>query len=517
MSEKKSPLPNPPPLRGRGGPPPTTSNLSEGEQRLPLPRSGGGLGRGLLLLPLLLLLLLLIGAKKPAAPPPPPAVGVTVARSGAAEVVRAVLPGHLSGVELPRRADGKLDVVFLLRAAANGKEGEKAEIEPWNPAAESSDEDGTRSFQRLDLTGNLLRPLLPAVPAGTLGVLDLDGDGAEEVLLAAKGELRSLGSEARSILDLSATELRIPSRWRDQELTGILAGGVGMVRLYRPNGGRLAPAVERNLPSRATRERWGIRLTSPRVRSVRGDGNLLAAGPEANGKQRLRTLLIGADSTTEVWSLLPAPEEVDSSWYVKIDGRPSLIVTTNSADKIGIFESKKLRVFPLAADRTRAGRRPLLATQTTSHRWFPVAPVVTDLDRDGKDDLVVLQLDGMGGGEIIAETFFGRGDGRFETPGRRQKWDLQTRDFHYGRDLTGDGIADLAVAEPRRLAVFPGTKEPRKALVERKPLEVPLNLAEEAGIRGLRVTDLDGDGRSEAILTGSAGTGRDVVMVARFR
>ena len=464
------------------------------------------------------LLLLLSGAKKPTTPPPPPPVGVTAARSGAAEVVRAVLPGLLTGVELPRGADGKLDVVLLLRAAPKEDDHER-----WNPSEESTDEGppGARSLQLLDLTGSLLRPLLPEVQAGTLGALDLDGDGAEEVLLATKGELLSLGSAGRpserTILDLSATELRFPSRWRDQQMAGVLAGGVGTVRLYLPNGGGLAPSVERELPSRATRERWGIRLTSPRVRSVRGDGNLLAAGPEAQGKQRLRSLLIGTESTTEVWSLLPAPEEVDTAWYVKINGRPSLIVTTNSADKIGIFESKKLRVFPLTADRTRAGRRPLLATQTTSHRWSPVSPIVTDLDRDGKDDLVVLQLDGMGGGEIIAETFFGRGDGRFETPGRRQKWDLQTRDFHYGHDLTGDGIADLAVVEPRRLVVYPGTKEPRKALLERKPLEVPLNLAEEAGIRGLRIADLDGDGRNEAVLTGSAGTGRDVVMVARFR
>lgn len=467
------------------------------------------------------LLFLLGGAKKPAAPPPPPPVGVTAARSGAAEVVRAVLPGHLTGVELPRRADGKLDIVLLLRAASKTED----DSETWDPSAESDEgPPGTRSVQLLDLAGNLLRPLLPEVPAGTLGALDLDGDGAEEILLSTQGELRSLGSAAeKKILDLSAAELRLPSRWRDQQLSGVLAGGVGTVRLYLPDGGGLAPKFERNLPSRAARERWGIRLTSPSVRSVRGDADLLAAGPEADGKRRLRSLVIGAkteETTTEAWSLLPGPEEVDTSWYVKIDGRPVLIVTTNSADKLGIFESKKLRVFPLTADRTRAGRRPALATQTTSHRWLPVAPTVTDVDRDGKDDLVVLQLDGMGGGEIVAETFFGRGDGRFETPGRRQKWDLQTRDFHYGHDLTGDGIADLVVTEPRRLVVFPGTKEPRKALLERKPLEVPLNLpgeAEEAGIRGLRVADLDGDGRNEAILTGSAGTGRDVVMVVRFR
>lgn len=473
--------------------------------------------RTLLLLPLLILL---IGAKKPTAPPPP--VGVTVTRSGNAEVVRAVLPGSLAGVELPRAADDRLDVVLLLSAGTPDGDGQ----EEWDPSADpdapGEGPPGPRSLHRLDLAG-ALRPLLQEVPSGSLGALDLDGDRAEEILLASKGEIRSLGtvdrpSAPRTVLDLSATELRFPSRWRNQEMTGIVAGGVGRLRLYLPNGGGLAPAVERDLPSRASRERWGLRLTSPRVRAVRGDGQLLAAGPEAQGKQRLHSLLIGAESTTEAWSLLPSPEDVDTAWYVKIDGRPSLIVTTTSADKLGIFESKKLRVFPLAADRTRAGRRPVLATQTTSHRWLPVNPVVTDLDRDGKDDLVVLQLDGMGGGEIIAETFFGRGDGRFETPGRRQKWDLETRDWSYGQDLTGDGIADLAVVEPQRLVILPGTKDPRRALLERKALEIPLHLGqgEDGGARSLRIADLDADGRNDAVLTGSAAAGRDVVMVVQF-
>jgi len=464
----------------------------------------------------LLLLVLFSGAKKPAAPPPPPPVGVTVAKSGNAEVVRAVLPGWLSSIELPRGADGKLDIVFLLGTAKL----EEDSGSTWaDPESGTAGPPGPRSLQRLDLAGQgALRTLLADVPAGALGALDLDGDGAEEILVFEKGQIRSAGTSGlRSVLDLPGTDLRFPSRWMDMDLPGILAGDVGRLRLFVPGGGSLVPSVERALPAHATRERWGLRLTSPRVRAVRGS-RLLAAGPEAEGKQRLRSLLIG-EETHEAWSLLPAPEDVDTAWYVQIDGKPSLIVTTNSADKIGIFESKKLRVFPLASDRTRAGRRPVLASQTTSHRWLPVAPIVRDVDKDGKDDLVILQQDGMGGGETIAETFFGRGDGRFETPGRRQKWDLENRGWSYGQDLTGDGIADLAVAEPRRLVVFPGTKDPRKALLERKPIEVPLAVGggEDAGMRRLRVADLEGDGRSEAILAGYASEDRAVIMVVRWR
>lgn len=468
----------------------------------------------------LLLLLILSGAKKPAAPPPP--VGVTVTRSGGAEVVRTVLPGWLSSLELPRGADGKLDLVFLLGTEKLDPEDSGSTYA--SPESGSVGPPGPRSLQRLDLSGQgALRTLLDDVPAGALGVLDLDGDGAEEILLFDKGQVRSVGTSGLlSVLDLPGTELRFPSRWMDMELPGVVAGDVGRLRLFVPGGGSLSPAVERALPAHATRERWGLRLTSPRVRAVRGGGRLLAAGPEAEGKQRLRSLLIGTGpegSTLEMWSVLPGPEDVDAAWYALIDGRPSLIVTTNSADKIGIFESKKLRVFPLTSDRTRAGRRPVLASQTTSHRWLPVVPIVRDVDQDGKEDLVVLQQDGMGGGQTIAEIFFGRGDGRFETPGRRQKWDLDNRGWSYGQDLTGDGIADLAVAEPRRLVVFPGTKEPRRALLERKPLEISLEVGggEGAGMRRLRVVDLDGDGRSEAVLAGQASEDRAVIMIVRWR
>jgi hypothetical protein len=246
-----------------------------------------------------------------------------------------------------------------------------------------------------------------------------------------------------------------------------------------------------------------------------GDSTRLAAVPHAVGRQRLRTLLLEPDGASEAWSLLPAAEDVDEVHYSTIDGRPSLIVTTTYADKLGIFEGKKLRVFALGVDRTQAGRPPILAAQTASHRWFPVVTTVADVDRDGREDVVALQRGGMGGGETIVETFFGRGDGAFTSPGRRQKWEIRGEASSYGGDLTGDGIADLAVLDDEALHVVAGTADPRRVLLAREPLRVSMVSWGVRGdsIRAMRAADLDGDGKSEVILLGRIAKDRDVILV----
>ena len=478
---------------------------------------------------LLLTLLLATAAGKRPTPEPPPPVGVTVTRSAGARVVRAVLPGTVSAVELPRLADGRLALVVLL-----GSE--------------------SRTLHRVDLDetagDDALTPLLKDLPKGSLGALDLDGDGAEELLIAADGTLRSLGAVASprppaSLLDTVGTEVLLPSRWSERSLDGVVVASVGRARLFVPSAGRLTASLDLPVPTRASRQPHGIRLSSPRILTVAGDSARLAAAPQAIGKQRLRTLLLEAGASTEAWSLLPAPEDVNEARYATIDGRPSLIVTTTNADKLGIFEGKKLRVFALAADRTQAGRAPILAAQTTSHRWFPVETTIADVDRDGHDDVIVLQSDGMGGGETIVETFFGRGDGGFSTPGRRQKWELRSGGWSYGADLTGDGaggfstpgrrqkwelrsggwsygadltgdgVADLAVLDDEALNVFAGTPDPRRALLAREPIRVPIALGSDRddSRRALRVADLDHDGKSEAILLGRVAEDRDAVFV----
>jgi hypothetical protein len=451
------------------------------------------------LLVLLSTLLLTTAAGKKATPEPPPPVGVTVTRSGAARVVRAVLPGSVSALELPRQADGRLAIAIVL-----GEE--------------------TRTLHRLDLEmpagEEPLRPLLGSLPKGALGALDLDGDGAEELLLATEEALHSLGSIAMPrpptrLLDAAGSELLLPSRWAERSLPGVAISEVGRARLFVPRRGALVVELDTPLPTRAVRQSDGIRLSSPRLQPIDGNPARLAAAPQAVGRQRMRTLLLGPEGAGEVWSLLPAAEDFEEAHYATIDGGPALIVSAMDADKLGIFAGKKLRIFALGADRTQAGHPPILAAQTSSHRWFPVATDIADVDRDGHDDVIVTQRDGMGGGETVVETFFGRGEGGFATPGRRQKWEIKGQATRYGADLSGDGIPDLAVLDAEGLNVIPGTADPRRALLAREPIRVPVAVGglQRDWVRTLRVADLDADGKSEAILLGAAAKERDAILV----
>ena len=229
---------------------------------------------------------------------------------------------------------------------------------------------------------------------------------------------------------------------------------------------------------------------------------------------------------------------MDGFRYVALDGRPVLIVTTSDADKIGVFAKQRFRLFPLAADRSRSGTPPSLAFETESHRWFPVDPVLLDLDRDGKQDLVVLQPEGLGGGDLVIDTFFGQGNGRFERPRRLKLGNLDARSWSYGRDVTGDGVADLVtMASKTGLRIFAGTADPRRDLLDRRPRQaVDLGGAQEtvsvsvgvgtggmdmessrsASLGGPYVEDLDGNGRPEVLLFSPSAGGRGRVTVVRL-
>jgi len=346
----------------------------------------------------------------------------------------------------------------------------------------------------------------------------------------------------------------------------------GRLDLYRMAGQGLALEKSLSIPVRARRDRMSLFLESPRVTLLRSEdelrsqeeqGALYAIGPEAHGNRRLRTVLLKptgllkptdllnptvplqqeADEPHESWALLPGPEEVEESWYGWKDGKPILVVTTFSADKIGIFERHRLRVFPLGADRTRGGRRPLLEATTASRRWQDVRPMILDADGDGRDDLVVFQTEGLANGKLIFEAFLGAPGSGFQLTSRKTVLATQPDRWKYGSDLTGDGVADLVTFGDGQLEVFAGTGGGRRRgrhLVERKASQtVSMEAVTEerrrvveigVGVEGaeaestlfdgsvsLRVADLDGDGTSEVLILDEGKNAQGVVRILRFR
>ncbi len=502
-------------------------------------RGAGGEGplRLAILLVLFFLPAIVVAAEKEKPPPPPPAVGVTVTPVTGGRRVDAVLPGNLIAVALPKGADGRRRIVALT-----------APPSPQGPE-DSDTPEGPRSLYLVDPAKSgppwLLREGLPAA-ANALAAVDLDGDGSEEVLVGEPGKIHSVGipdSPTAPLLLLAEPGLDL--RWSTGTNAGTKASFeatvVGRFRAWTADGsGRLVAGPDLELPVKAGREATGLWLSTPAVTTIpRRDGPpVWAAGPDAQGNIRLRTLLLepgpgGATQRTESWSRLPAPESVDSYRYVALDGRPALLVTT--AEGGSLFEKGKLRVFLLGADRSRSGTGPVLAVQTVSHRWQPAQPVVLDLDRDGHDDLVLLQPEGMLGGDMVVEAWFGRGNGRFETSSRKTFLnELEAKAWSFGQDVTGDGLPDLVAAKGGQLVVFAGTPDPRKEILDRRPrqivqipgisemaVEVSLGtggvgtrvLGPGSQLAGPRTEDLDGDGRPEVLLFDPSDQGRGRVTV----
>ncbi|NNL65896.1 MAG: VCBS repeat-containing protein, partial [Myxococcales bacterium] len=300
---------------------------------------------------------------------------------------------------------------------------------------------------------------------------------------------------------------------------------VGRLRRYSARSGTV-DATEYSLPRRASRHLDGLRLTSPRSALLRlGEDALYAAGPEPVGDRRLRTTLISIASTPEderreAWSRLPTPERVQWSWFEVLDGRPVLIVTTNSAKKLGVLERQNLRLFSLRGDRTQAGAGPWLTAQTSSRRWQRVEPWVVDIEQDGDEDLVVAQFDGLGSGKVKLEAFVNAGDRRFLARSRRTVIERAAASWHFGDDLTGDGLPDLVLYSEGALEIYPALDSDSARLVARRPRwsfaggDIPrVEHSVELGAGGIavhddrpseigvpRALDVDGDGRRELLL-----------------
>lgn len=430
---------------------------------------------------------------------------------------------------------------ILLLAGPLPPAGEK---DPPDPPEEHEAEDVATLPRRLLVLEGLpdaprLRELRSDLPAAARSLAWVGG----ALWVGEPGKLHRLRAEGtatelappRLLLDDPAVSLRtaLDRGWLDAERGELAVVDVGELRRYRLEGDRLELRERRPLPLGAERQSGALVLSTPPVTLLR-DG-LIAVGPEAAGSDRLRVLLLReGEEAIEAWARLPAAETVVDSRVVELDDRPALVVVVRSADKLGLFERARVRVIGLAADRSRSGRRPMLAVDTASRPWQAVETRLADADGDGDGDLVVLHEDGMSGDALLIDAYLGDGRGGLR-PSQlvSDKVKLEDSAWHYGDDLDGDGRPDVVLRTRDRLQVVVGEPGKKRLLARRPWLDVALAASEVeptttvyihggpdtgAGYTFVRpdsrpyLVDVDGDGRLEILLRMRAENGTDGVL-----
>ncbi|HEX4952506.1 MAG TPA: VCBS repeat-containing protein [Thermoanaerobaculia bacterium] len=462
-----------------------------------------------------------------------PAARVSTQAGG--KVLVAELPGPVVSALVAGQGEGKGGVFLLVR-----------------PQGEV---DGERSLYFLDPRGkgrlSLVRSGLPG-GAKALDVLELQGSGQPELVLGTLGQLFSLGPlnaiaaagplaqridhPGFDLRSLSPSPLRVAGSGRE-----LAVAEPGFLRLYRPDGrGGVSVAARLALPLSARREPTGLAVTSPpvhRLAGAEGQPDLYASGPLRHGNRRVSSVLL--DTATgehlEAWGRLPGAEKVEQSWYLRVDGRPCLIVTSQTADELNLLEKKRLRVFPLAADRTRAGKLPLAQLETSITRWFDMSADVADLDGDGRQDLLLAGPDGLQGDNLGVFVHPGLGGGRFGVQARKVEIKQTPERWKLVGDLSGDGAADLVAVHEGALEVWPTS--PKGRPLARQPsfrFELPAagkaerSVSVGAGEEGaetrrdqrggwddLTAVDLDGDDQLEILLLAVDLAGRGRLVIAR--
>jgi len=426
------------------------------------------------------------------------------------------LPGTLVSATGVTGPTGRPGVALLLAAGKDGK--------------------GAKSLLFLDPERRSLQRWIDNLHEETNAVVafDLAGKGVAGPLAGMPGAIFAPagGGAARKVLNESNVDLRSVAG----SATGrpwIPAAHTGLLELFeRGAGGALQHHGVYQLPVKAEKQRWGLRLSSPPVTLLPGEPPLFVVGPQVAGRRRIETILIPLDGTVqqEAWSLLPGEERLMMSdrRYLRFDGTPALAAT--SFDKIGVFAKKRFRLYLLGRDRSRKGSPPTLAFETDCPLWFPLDSVSADADGDGHQDLVIVHAAGLQGKELQVTAYHGIGGGHFDSRPRHWKLADQPTDWLYGPDLTGDGVPDLLVLVGDRLLLYPGDPKGSRPLAGRPIWAVTVPGAPKPDARGefdaggsdqapspnrerlITVHELPGGGRV-ALLRGAQKDGKTVLTV----
>jgi hypothetical protein len=488
---------------------------------------------------------------KPNKAPAPPAKAVaggpsaSVTRVPDGERADLTADGTLLGWAAPLRKDGR-DLFLLV-----GEPGSEAE------ARSCTLDEGEAPRPRLDArlyrwsrtAPTTLRQVAEKLPRGTLDAADLERDGIEELLLFREGHVDEVADDGtlRPLLQNAALGARTldPRSARANEATPFRLSLDGRWTTFRRDSDApLRETASLELPVRVFKTSSFVRVIVPEAVPI-GSSNSFATFPETIGNERLRTALLQPDAeagarSKECWAQLPESERLLDVSFAPIDGVPSLIVTTMSAEKLNIFGEKRLRVFTLSGDRTRAGESPRFAALTGLNIWQSASPVVDDLDGDGHDDLVLGYWKGLKNSIVALEIYPGKGNGGFAKP-KTTDFDVADGDkafLEFGKDVDGDGRPDLILLAGKKALVFPGQGPgASKAVLSQPSRAVPLLAGQpmasqtfvgidlfggfqvsrsSPGLGTPRVLDVDRDGRPELLFAGDL-DGHARVSIVFFR
>jgi hypothetical protein len=495
-------------------------------------------------------------AEPAAAPAPVTKASVARERHERAAVVRATVPGRIVAWAPARTSRGTRILILSDPAVepAPAPVPNHGGPPPLPPCPQTAGAARVLHAFDLDAPSSIERIAELPAEASDVDAADTDGDGEDELLVVTPGRVSVLADDGHLTplfdhegargggLHPAATRPGgvLPpwtfERWGAIALVGQRADGTW---------GELAAAP---LAVRGYAEPHAIGAYTVGVGEIgrAADGTrILGAPPEEVDLLRLHTHLVrlhpdGTTSVEECWARLPAPERLTDWAHLLVDGEPWLVVLTAPADAMSLFGDRGLRVFRLAADRSRLGRAPLLATRTASTILQKAVPAMLDADGDGDRDLVLAYHRGLIDGEVAVEVFL-RGEGStFDGRPRRTAFDVKGADESFltlEHDFDGDGVSDLLLRTEGGFRVHAGERrEGGRDIVERDAIELPalgavapgrevyVTSVGGAGARSLHpsnvaVVDLDGEAPPEIVTVeaggGAAGGTLSLLRIAR--
>ena len=428
---------------------------------------------------------------------------------------------------------------------------------------------GGRSLARLTFgAGARLETIAPDLPRWMETLAAIDVGYGPELVAGGEGRLAALGVRVgppagegaigsepapRALLEQPGFELASISTGRIESgvLARITVADPGRIRIWESDGaGALRETAPVRIPFSVTRSSNGLRRSNPDLLAplapleprANGARSALFVGPEAIGHLRLRGEWIDLEAPgaprAELWAALPGPEKVSQAWPVRVGSSSILIVRTQAADAMNLFERQRLRVLPLAEDRTRAGTLPTLAVELDSKRWHDTAVSLADVDGDGNEDLLVVFPEGLSGSDLVAQWWRGSGGGRFESTVRRsdvekggESWQLvpaagagSPAAILFVRDRFVE-LRPFAVAGKKALATEPSLTLAHRPASDRKQRKTTVTVGTgkdavevenvDPDLELLGAVDLDGRPGQEILALQPDGHGQDRLLFAR--